>query len=286
MRGQSRARSLVALALVAGLLLPSPGVLSSQAPAGQAAPATAATASTPPKSAPAVAKAAPPAAASPEADGGWPRAYTTPSGGQLLLYQPQIASWDEQKHMVAYGAVSYQPKGAQKPELGTIKIESDTGVSRGRAARQVREVASHRGEVRHARPRSDARSRRDDYGRHSRARARDRARSRARAPRHERDHSEECRRREGGSAADLLQHEAGGTGERRRRSDLEPDQGQRPQVRRQHELGSVPARPDEAFYLRTRSRGSRPRTSRDRGRPPARCPESFRSCRPTRTGRK
>jgi hypothetical protein len=64
-----------------------------------------------------------------DADGGWPRAYLTPSGGQLLLYQPQIASWDNQKHMVAYGAVSYQPKGAQKPELGTVKVESDTRVS-------------------------------------------------------------------------------------------------------------------------------------------------------------
>ena len=31
--------------------------------------------------------------------------------------------------MVGFGAVSYQPKGAQKPELGTIKVESDTAVS-------------------------------------------------------------------------------------------------------------------------------------------------------------
>ncbi len=132
MRGQSRARSSVALALVAGLLLPSPGVLRAQAPAvprARPAPATATTASTPPKSAPAVAKAAPPAAALPDADGGWPRAYSTPSGGRLLLYQPQIASWEGQKKMVAYGAVSYQPKGAEKPALGSIKIEATTGVS-------------------------------------------------------------------------------------------------------------------------------------------------------------
>ena len=105
MRGQSRTRSSVALALAAGLLLPSPGILTAQAPAVPAAarpaPATATTASTPPKSAPAVAKAAPNAPASSDADGGWPRAYSTPSGGRLLLYQPQIASWEGQKKMVA-----------------------------------------------------------------------------------------------------------------------------------------------------------------------------------------
>jgi len=97
------------------------------APAQTTAPAKTSTA---PKSA--AKPGAAPAATAPatgDRDGGWPRAYLTPSGGQLLLYQPQIASWDAQKRMVAYGAVSYQPKGAQKTELGTIKIESDTTVS-------------------------------------------------------------------------------------------------------------------------------------------------------------
>src|SRR4051794_12321105 len=133
MRGQSRARSSVALALVAGLLLPSPGILTAQAPAktpaGQPASATATTPSTSAKSAPGAAKAAPNAAASSEPDGGWPRAYPPPSGGRLLLYQPQIASWEGQKNLVAYGAVSYEPKGAEKPALGSIKIEANTRVS-------------------------------------------------------------------------------------------------------------------------------------------------------------
>ena len=31
-------------------------------------------------------------------DGGWPRSYTTASGSALILYQPQIASWNDQKH--------------------------------------------------------------------------------------------------------------------------------------------------------------------------------------------
>jgi hypothetical protein len=63
------------------------------------------------------------------ADGGWPRAYTTASGAALAIYQPQIASWLDQKHVVLYSAVSYTPKGATKAALGTVKVESDTSVA-------------------------------------------------------------------------------------------------------------------------------------------------------------
>jgi hypothetical protein len=62
-------------------------------------------------------------------DGGWPRSYTTPSGAGLVVYQPQIAAWPNQKHLTLYSAVSYSPKGAEKPVLGTIKAEADTKVS-------------------------------------------------------------------------------------------------------------------------------------------------------------
>ena len=62
-------------------------------------------------------------------DGGWPRAYSLPSEAQVIIFQPQIASWDDQKHMVALSAVSYVPKDEQKPALGTIKIEADTSVA-------------------------------------------------------------------------------------------------------------------------------------------------------------
>ena len=34
-------------------------------------------------------------------DGGWPRAYDLASGGSMLVYQPQISSWETQKHLVA-----------------------------------------------------------------------------------------------------------------------------------------------------------------------------------------
>jgi hypothetical protein len=145
MRRQCRGRSAVALLTALGLALPVPTVSGQQAQApttkapttqtppktsvpGQA-PATAAPASTAPAAQPSAPRQAAPAATVGEPDGGWPRAYTTPSGGRLLLYQPQIASWDGQKRMVAYSAVSYEVKGAQKPALGTLQIESNTTVS-------------------------------------------------------------------------------------------------------------------------------------------------------------
>ena len=63
------------------------------------------------------------------ADRGWPRGYSLPSEAQMVIYQPQIASWDNQKQLVAYAAVSRVAKGEQKPALGTIKFETNTEVS-------------------------------------------------------------------------------------------------------------------------------------------------------------
>jgi hypothetical protein len=65
------------------------------------------------------------------ADRGWPRGYSLPSQAQVVIYQPQVASWQDQKHLVALSAVSHLTKDAQKPELGTVKIEADTEVSVG-----------------------------------------------------------------------------------------------------------------------------------------------------------
>jgi hypothetical protein len=63
------------------------------------------------------------------ADRGWPRGYSLPSEAQIVLFQPQIASWENQKQLVAYAAVSHVAKGEQKPVLGTIKFATDTEVS-------------------------------------------------------------------------------------------------------------------------------------------------------------
>jgi len=62
-------------------------------------------------------------------DRGWPRGYSLPSEAQVVLFQPQVASWENQKHMVALAAVSYVAKDEKKAILGTIKVEADTLVS-------------------------------------------------------------------------------------------------------------------------------------------------------------
>jgi len=74
------------------------------------------------------AQATPAKAAVPDLDGGWPRDHTI-AAGTIRMYQPQIASWDGQQRIVAYAAVAYTPKGAEKPTLGSVKFETDTKVS-------------------------------------------------------------------------------------------------------------------------------------------------------------
>jgi len=59
----------------------------------------------------------------------WPRGFNLPSEAQILVFQPQVASWDGQKHLVAMAAVSYVAKGEKKPAMGTIKLEADTSVA-------------------------------------------------------------------------------------------------------------------------------------------------------------
>jgi hypothetical protein len=111
-------RSAISL-IVAGLIglcpvLPTLGFVQEKAP--QAGPVSAARAAVPP--------------AASQVDKPWPRSYTAPSGAYVTIYQPQFASWESEKHMIAYAAVSYVPNGEiETPALGTIKIESDTEVS-------------------------------------------------------------------------------------------------------------------------------------------------------------
>jgi hypothetical protein len=95
-------------------------------PAPKAGPPAPKATPAPPPQAAAAPKAA---AAPPPVDGGWPRAYTTPSGGHIIVYQPQVATWAEQKRIVAYAAVSFEAKGAPKPALGSVKIEANTKVA-------------------------------------------------------------------------------------------------------------------------------------------------------------
>ena len=119
--------ALVAAGMVVQPLIPVISASSRQAaPAGTAKPAAPAQAST---AKPAATPAQASSAVAPPIDGGWPRAYSTESGGGVVVYQPQVASWDKQKRMVAFSAVSYRAKAAEKDALGTIKFEADTSVA-------------------------------------------------------------------------------------------------------------------------------------------------------------
>src|SRR5688572_26548591 len=64
----------------------------------------------------------------PPVDGGWPRSYVTSVGSSVVLYQPQIASWDNQAEMILFSAVAYTPKGGKRV-LGTIRAATNTKVS-------------------------------------------------------------------------------------------------------------------------------------------------------------
>ena len=133
------------LALLAFLLtlaaLPRPAV-AQPAPADSVSPAPAAV---PPTEAPPAPEVVPaPQAAAPQMpgtiradapadstapDGGWPRLIETPSGASIILYQPQVVSWKDQRQLVAMCAVSYTPRGAAKPDLGTVRLETPTSTS-------------------------------------------------------------------------------------------------------------------------------------------------------------
>ena len=135
MRAHTRAGRMVTVVTTYALLL------QSSTPLIGAGAQTSTRPPVPPPTAPAQpAKPAPAAAVKPPAtaavdpapvpvDGGWPRMYSLASGGNILVYQPQIASWDRQTHLVAFSAVSYRSKGGDKPSMGTIKLEATTRVA-------------------------------------------------------------------------------------------------------------------------------------------------------------
>jgi hypothetical protein len=56
----------------------------------------------------------------------WP--HTIEQGARATVYQPQVLSWPERKHIAVRAAVAITPKGADKPFLGTIELEGDTSV--------------------------------------------------------------------------------------------------------------------------------------------------------------
>jgi len=67
--------------------------------------------------------------APPPTDAPWPRRFQTSAGGIIVMYEPQIATWDDRKVMSAYAAVSFTPASGAQPLIGSIEIEADTNVS-------------------------------------------------------------------------------------------------------------------------------------------------------------
>jgi hypothetical protein len=127
MNRKTRAERAVAVVTALGLLAPQGAIVAIAAPQAKP-PAAAKPATTPP-----AAQAAPNPSSTPTdpppIDGGWPRVYALASGGSVLVYQPQVATWKDQKHMVAFSAVSYRDQTGGKPALGTIRLEADTDVA-------------------------------------------------------------------------------------------------------------------------------------------------------------
>src|SRR5262245_12597029 len=135
--GRAPVALVTALSLALSPALPvfaaqAPAPAASPSPAKNPAPAASPAPVKPSKPGTPTASPAPPPApkaSPPPVDGGWPRTYPAPDGGRITVYQPQVANWDDQRHMVAYAAVSVEAKGADKPALGSIKLEADTKVS-------------------------------------------------------------------------------------------------------------------------------------------------------------
>ena len=73
--------------------------------------------------------------------------YNLGSGGTILVYQPQIASWDRQAEMVAFAASPIVRKSGSKPSMGTIKLESPTKVALTERLVSFDRDEDHRGEL-------------------------------------------------------------------------------------------------------------------------------------------
>ena len=183
--------------------------------------------------------------------GAWPKWFETTSGGTVVMYTPQVNSWDGQKKMVFRAAVSFTYKESQKPDLGTVKVDAKTKVSLedrlvifsdltvteanfpNLARDKVQEVTT---ELQDAMPEQD------------RILSLDRVLEGV-------DKSQILPKNLEGvkadSASNLFEHDACHPRRFRRRADLEPHQRRRFEVRRQHELGRLRAHAHQSFLSAT-----------------------------------
>ena len=66
-----------------------------------------------------------PAPPVPAGDPGWPREYAS-GGDKLILYQPQVDEWKDERKLEARTAAAVQPAGAEKPFFGAVQFTADT----------------------------------------------------------------------------------------------------------------------------------------------------------------
>src|SRR5262245_17772389 len=59
-------------------------------------------------------------------DPGWPRERTGADGTKLVVYQPQVDSWEGQRQIQARVAVAITPPQTDKPVLGVLWLKADT----------------------------------------------------------------------------------------------------------------------------------------------------------------
>ena len=149
-RLKSRVAALMVFCLIGSPVAP---LMQAQAPGAKPAAAPAAAAATPP-------------------DGGWPRSYTTASKAALVMYQPQLVSWTDQKHAVMYAALSYLP--AAREAAGARHHQGGSQHQRGRrrAARELLGLQDRRVQLPHDPARSAQDRRRGDRRVAARRRAR------------------------------------------------------------------------------------------------------------------
>ena len=207
MRFDVRARQAVVAVACCSLVAQGPVTLAARP--GQAAPKPAPSAAQQPAApSPAAPKpAAPKPAAQPAAaaapappDGGWPRIYDLASGGSMLVYQPQVATWQNQ---TKHGGVQRRLAPHQGRRQARRRHHQVRSRYEGRSPRTAGELPGHEdrgGELPDAVQRADPAKCRPDRQGHPAGRSRDRARPRAGQHRQERHGPEERRGRQGRSA--------------------------------------------------------------------------------------
>ncbi len=60
------------------------------------------------------------------APGEWPREYTYDDGSKLVLYQPQVKSWEAYEHLEMLIALAFSENASESPSVGAFELEADT----------------------------------------------------------------------------------------------------------------------------------------------------------------